>query len=109
MAADEGTVQRVREFLAERHDVEERRMFGGLVFMFAGHMLCGVSADHLMVRVGKAAHAEALAKPHARPMDFTGRPMAGFVLVEPGGYASDADLAGWIGMALTFVGTLPPK
>lgn len=109
MAADEGTVQRVRELLAGRHDVDERRMFGGLAFMVAGNMLCAVSSDHLMVRVGKDAHEEALARPHARPMDFTGRPMAGFVLVEPAGYADDADLEGWLARALAFVGTLPPR
>ena len=72
---------RVRDALSERHDVQERRMMGGLVFMVAGHMCCGVDRHGLMVRVGPDAHDEALAEPDASPMDLTGRPMHGFVLI----------------------------
>jgi len=107
MAADQATVHRVRDLLAGRTDVRERRMFGGVAFMVAGHMLGGVHKDHLMLRVGPEQHAEALRQPHAGPMDFTGRPMRGYVTVRPEGY--DADLEHWVETALRFVTTLPPK
>jgi hypothetical protein len=84
-------------------------MFGGLCFTVAGHMCCGVAGKDLVVRVGPARLLEALAEPHARPMDFTGRPLKGFVFIGPGGCRRPADLAKWIRRALSFVGSLPPK
>lgn len=96
MAYDEGTVQRVRELLEDRPDVVEKKMFGGLCFMVQGNMCCGILQDEIMVRVGAEAHAEALAQPHAREMDFTGRFMKGMVYVAPEGHESDEDLEGWI-------------
>lgn len=109
MAFDEGLAQRVREQLQGAPDVSEKRMFGGLCFMLGGHMLLGVSPDGLMVRVGLQAHAAALRRPGARPMDFTGRPMRGYVFVDPAAIAADGDLAYWVGLARSFVATLPPK
>ena len=79
MAYDEGLAQRVREVLAERSDLSERKMFGGLCFLVNGNMCCGVVRDELMVRVGPDAYDESLSLPHARKMDITGRPMKGFV------------------------------
>lgn len=110
MAYDEELADRVREALGE-HDVglSERRMFGGLAFMANGHMACGVLGDDLMVRVGKDHHEDALAQPHAREMDFTGRPSSGMVYVAPAGTRSDADLAGWVRRGLDHVATLPPR
>jgi TfoX/Sxy family transcriptional regulator of competence genes len=96
MAYDEGLAERIRGVLRGRDDVVERKMFGGIAFMVAGRMACGVIHDDLMVRVGPDAHDEAVTEPHARPMDFTGRPMRGMVYVEPGGVSSDADLARWV-------------
>jgi TfoX/Sxy family transcriptional regulator of competence genes len=61
--------------------VTEKKMFGGIAFLLDGAMFCGVSGGDLMVRVGAEAHEAALARPHARPMDFTGRPMKGYVFV----------------------------
>lgn len=109
MAYDEGLAQRIREVLEHEPGVTEKKMFGGLAFLIGGHMVCGPERERLMVRVGPEAHAEALARPHARPMDFTGRPMKGFVYVDPEGYAEDEDLATWIGLGLSFVRTLPAK
>lgn len=83
-------------------------MFGGLCFTVGGHMCCGVAGHDLVVRVGPARYLEALAAPHARPMDFTGRPLKGFVYVGPAGYRA-ADLTKWIRRALSFAGSLPPK
>jgi TfoX/Sxy family transcriptional regulator of competence genes len=109
MPYDEKLVARVREVLAGRKDVAERKMFGGLTFMVRGNMACGVEGDRLMVRVGPAKHAEALGLPHARPMDFTGRPMKGFVFVEGSGLASDADLRAWAQRGVDFALSLPAK
>lgn len=77
-------------------------MFGGITFMVAGRMACGVIRDDLMVRVGADGHDEALAEAHTRPMDFTGKPMRGMVYVEPAGVASDDDLQRWVRRGVTF-------
>ena len=79
MAYDEGLAQRLRDYFFERENVVEKKMFGGLAFMVNGNMSVGVTnKGDLMVRVGKDGHDDALAQPHARPMDFTGRKMTGF-------------------------------
>ena len=109
MAYDEGIAQRIREALAERQDVEEKKMFGGIAFMVRGNMCVGVTGDDLMVRVGKERHGELLERPHVRPMDFTGKPLGGFLYLAPEGYESDEDLAAWVDTALEFVLTLPAK
>ncbi|HEX9795103.1 MAG TPA: TfoX/Sxy family protein [Planctomycetota bacterium] len=109
MAFDEAIAARLRAALARRRGIEERRMFGGLAFLAGGHMACGVVDAKLMVRVGPDGHADALRQPHARPMDFTGKPLRGFVYVEAPGFAADADLEAWIARALEFVRALPPK
>jgi len=109
MAYDEQLAERLRTALAGREGLSERRMFGGLAFMLNGNMCCGLTADALMVRVGPDRFPEALDQPHARPMDFTGRPMKGMVYVDPAGYATDDDLAAWVGRGVAFAATLPPK
>ena len=109
MTFDGGLAQRIRELLHDRGDVVEKRMFGGLAFMVGGHMTVGVSASSLLARVGPANHAHALATAHVRPMDFTGRPMKGYVFVDPEGLASDGDLATWIRVCCDFVATLPAR
>lgn len=109
MAYDEGLAQRVRERLHERQDVVEKRMFGGLAFLVRGHMCCGIVKDDLMVRVGPDRYEEALRQPRARPMDFTRKPLRGFVYVDADGTADDGQLGRWIERALEFVLTLPAK
>ena len=96
MGYDEKTAERVRRTLSGRGDVVERKMVGGLSFMVNASMCCGVAGAALMVRVGQEARERALAEPHVRPMEFAGRPLAGFVYVDPGGYRTDAALAKWI-------------
>jgi TfoX/Sxy family transcriptional regulator of competence genes len=108
MAYDEELAQRVREELASRPDVQERRMFGGLAFMLSGNMACGVVGDRLMLRLGKEGAAAALCEPQVSPMDFTGTPSATMVYLEPAGCA-DATLASWIARAVAFVDALPVK
>jgi TfoX N-terminal domain len=84
-------------------------MFGGLCFAVAGHMCCGVTGSNLMVRVGSGQRAAAIARPHGRPMDFTGRPLKGFVFVGPDGTRRPSQVARWVGLALAFTASLPPK
>jgi hypothetical protein len=77
--------------------------------MFQGNMCVGVVNEELMVRVGPNAYEEALAQPHARKMDFTGKPMKGFVYVEADGFADDEDLQAWIDRGVAFASSLPAK
>lgn len=109
MSYDENTAERVRRLLSTRSDVVEKKMFGGLCFMVNGGMCCGLTSAALMVRVGPDRYEEALAQPHARSMDFTGRPLAGMVYVDPAGYRSDTALARWVKRGVEFVSTLPAK
>lgn len=109
MAYDEGLAERIRGVLEERRDVSEKRMFGGLAFLVSGHMGVGIVQDRLMVRVGPDTYDRLVREPHAHPMDFTGRPMKGFLYVSPAGIESDADLERWVGRGVAFVTALPPK
>ena len=109
MPYNEKLGERLREALSGQRNVVEKRMFGGLAFMVRGHMCCGIVGDDLMVRVGPEAYAKAIREPHARPMDFTGRPLIGFVYVSPAGHARGTSLAKWVQRALEFVRSLPPK
>jgi len=109
MPFDDGVAQRVREAMSGEDDVEEKKMFGGIAFMLLGYMCCGVIKDELMVRVGPDGYQDALSQQHAREMDFTGKPLTGFVYVAPEGFEADADLDAWVERAVTFVKTLPEK
>jgi hypothetical protein len=109
VAADDELLARLRRHLAGEPGIEEKRMFGGVSFLAGGHMLCGVTGETLVVRVGPAAYEEALGLPHARECDFTGRPLRGLVMVDPRGFAEPAALARWVARGLGFVRTLPPK
>ena len=109
MAYDEGVAQQVREALQRQSNVVEKKMFGGLAFMVRGNMCCGVIGEELMVRVGPEGYETALTQPHARKMDFTGKPLKGFVYVESDGFDSDDDLQAWVDRALEFVLSLPAK
>ena len=109
MAYDEGVAQRLREVFADRTDVIEKKMFGGIAFMVRGNMCCGVVGEELMTRVGPEQYEDALKEPYAREMDFTGKPMNGFIYVGVQGFASDKDLASWVERCEQFVSTLPSK
>ena len=108
MAYDERLAERMREALAPA-SAREVRMFGGLAFMVRDHMCCGVMGNALLARVGPEAYPAALRQKHVRKMEFTGRPLVGYVLVDPPGIESADDLARWLEACLAFVGTLPPK
>ena len=109
MAFDEYIAERVRAAVADRDDIDEKPMFGGLCLLAHGNMFAGVLSDTLMLRVGPQAGEDALRRPHARVMDFTGRPMRGYVYVDPPGFATEAQLREWVGLSLAFVDTLPAK
>ncbi len=109
MAYSEELAQRIRDCLEDRVPFEERKMFGGLCFTVHGHMVAGVVDDELMVRVGPDAYEACLKKPHAREMDFTGRPLKGMVYVGVAGIKTKRSLTTWLGRGVEFVGSLPPK
>ena len=108
MPYDEKLVERVRGVLAGKA-FEERKMFGGLTFMVQGNMCCGVAGQRLMVRVGPEKYDEALGQKHAQLMDFTGRPMKGFVFVGSEGLTSAKELEAWVRRGVDFALSLPSK
>jgi TfoX/Sxy family transcriptional regulator of competence genes len=109
MAYDEGLAERIRGALEGRSGVSEQRMFGGIAFLVDGRMSVGIVQAKLMVRVGPESYERVLRERHARKMDFTGRPMKGFVYVVPSGYESDADLERWVGLGVDHAMRLPAK
>jgi TfoX/Sxy family transcriptional regulator of competence genes len=109
MSYDEELAQRTRAILASRDDVIEKKMFGGLAFMVRGHMCVGIVDRELMVRIGPDAYETALADSHARPMDFTGKPLRGMVYVQAAGLRTAAGLRSWVDRGLRFVSALAPK
>ena len=109
MAYDRGLAQRVREVLADRPGISERAMFGGLAFLVDGKMFVGIRNASLMARVGPERHQDALAMPSVRVMDFTGRPMRGYVYIDPPAFAADQDLRAWVVWCVEFVAKLPAK
>ena len=108
MAVDEDLAGRMRAVLAGTGAIREVTMFGGLCFMLNGNMVAGTSKRGLMVRVGKDQQASALARPGARRMEMTGRPMEGYVFVDPPP-ANEQALRDWLTLAVAFAKTLPPK
>lgn len=109
MAYDEALVARIRDLLGPRRDISERKMFGGVAFLVDGKMFCGITNADLMVRVGPEGYRAALARPHARPMDFTGRPLTGYVYVAKQGTATTRALRAWVTAALAFTSTVKAK
>ena len=109
MAYDEQLADRVRAVLATWRGVSEKRMFGGLTFLIDGHTCCGIVGDELMVCVGPLAYVTALAKRRAREMDFTGRPLRGYVCVAREGLRTDQAVRSWVEWGVTFTQSLPPK
>jgi TfoX/Sxy family transcriptional regulator of competence genes len=105
---DERLAERVRAALSAHAGVSERRMMGGVVFMVDGKMACGVNGDELWVRVGKPALAAALARPHTRPMDFTGRPSSNMVYVAPAGLGGAA-LDAWVAHGVEYARAAEPS
>ena len=106
MAYDEKLADRIRQAVGPRADVAEKKMFGGIAFLLDGKMFCGIVKDDLMVRVGPERYEAALAEAHVRPMNFTGRPMNGYVYVGRGGSRTVKAIAKWVDQGAAFVATL---
>lgn len=103
MAYDEHLADRIRRTLEQAHaPFTEKKMMGGLAFMVHDKMCVGVVKDRLMARVGPEAYEAALARPGCREMDFTGRPMKGYVFVGPEGMDSEEELSEWVRLCLAF-------
>ena len=103
MAYDEHLGERVNRILTEKKvDFYEKKMFGGVAFMVDDKMCVGIVKTDLMARIGPDPYVEALKNPHVREMDFAGRPMAGYVFVEPDGVDADDDLEHWVDLSLAF-------
>ena len=109
MPFDESLAGRIRDELARRRNVEEKKMFGCICFFLNGNALVGVWKDRLIGRVGPDEGEAALRVPHVRAFDITGRPMRNWVAVEPEGVEDDDLLKDWIERAMKFVKTLPKK
>jgi hypothetical protein len=109
MAFDEKLADRIRRRLGKRAGVTEKRMFGGIAFLLRGNMCCGVHGKDLIVRLDGAATEAALAAPHTRRFDLTGRPMKGWILVQPEGLATDDALGKWLTTSVKYAEALPPK
>lgn len=101
--------ERLSRLLAGRSDLEPRKMFGGICFMRNGNVALGIYKDFLIVRVGEQNALNLLKKPFARPMDITGKPMKGWVMVSRDGWDDDEQLNQFVGTAIKFVSTLPAK
>src|SRR5260370_20555231 len=109
MAYDDLLSARVRRALADRSGVVEKPMFGGLTFMVAGNMCCGVNRDDLILRLDGKTVVGDLDSPHVRAWDFMKRPMKGIFAVGPQGCTSLSEVDRWVGIALKHALTLPRK
>jgi TfoX/Sxy family transcriptional regulator of competence genes len=109
MAWDPALHRRVKEILAGLPGARDRQMFGGVCFTVQGNMACGIVGDDLIVRLGTAEATRALARPHVRPFDFTGRPLAGWVYVGKAGVAEDAELEAWVRKGVEMALSLPAR
>ena len=109
MAFSESLATRIRDALARKKGIEEKKMFGGVCFFLNGNMLVGVWREFFIARLGPDQGDDAMLEPHVRKMDITGKPMKGWIMVEPEGVDDDDQLNYWIERATKFVKTLPKK
>jgi TfoX/Sxy family transcriptional regulator of competence genes len=109
MAFSEKLAGRVRRVLRDRADVTEKKMFGGVAFLVRGKMACGLQGDSLIVRIGRDAAKAAVARPHIKPMDFTGKVLSTFATIEAEGVKTEAQLRRWVLMAIAYAESQPPR
>jgi len=109
MAYDENLASRIDVALGDLPGLTSKKMFGGIGYLVNGNMACGLYKEYLIVRVGPDRYQEVLEKEHTKVFDITGRPMTGWVMVAPQGYADDVALRVWIQQGLDFASTLPAK
>jgi TfoX/Sxy family transcriptional regulator of competence genes len=106
MAYDKKLANRVHKILENYKNITEKEMFGGMAFLMNGKMCCGVIKNNLVIRVGPKNYGKALTKSHVSPMDFTGKPLKGFVYVNSRGYKSSKTLTNWVNLGVDYVNSL---
>ena len=109
MAYDEQLAVRITSLLQNHSDITEKKMFGGIGYLVAGNMACGVNGEDLIIRVGKDDYEAALAREYTKPFDMTGRAMTGWVVITPKGVSADEDLQKWVNWGERYARSLPPK
>ena len=109
MPYNETLAERVRKLLQGKGEISEKKMFGGLCFLLRGKMCCGILKDDLVARVDPKESDSFLKKGLVRPMDFTGRPMKGFLYVSPKALEGRSQLEPWVKRCLVFAESLPAK
>jgi hypothetical protein len=109
MPYDDKLANRVRKILEKIDGLSEKKMFGGICFLINGNMALGLVNDDLMIRVGSDSYEKILSQPHVRKMDFTGKPLKGFLYVGPKGTESDNYLKKWVLIGVEFAISLPAK
>jgi hypothetical protein len=109
MSYNEHIETRIKKIISIWKNTDQKNMFGGVCHLLNGNMFCGVYKDFLILRLGDENGSKALALPHVRPFDITGKPMKGWVMVEQDGFQADYDLASWLNQAKEFASSLPPK
>lgn len=109
MPYSQSLADRILWALRQNRGIVEKKMFGGIGFLLNGNMLVGVWQSSLIVRLGPDQGVKTLKQPHVREFDVTGRPMKGWIMVDPDGVDTDEQLAAWIEQAIEFVETLPAK
>lgn len=109
MAYSKELADRIRDAIDGRPGVAERKMFGGIAWMVNGNMACGIIGEDLMVRLERDDAEAALVEEHVAPMEFTGRPMRGFIVVEAAGIDDVDALGRWVDVGADFAESLPPK
>lgn len=109
MPYDLAIENRIKKILSGWKDIDQKNMFGGVCHLLKGNMFCGVYRDFLILRLGKENGEKALALPHVKPFDITGKPMKGWVMVGQAGFRADHDLESWLNQAGEFASSLPPK
>lgn len=109
MAYDKHVAERIRQWVGRKRGFEEKAMFGGIGFLLQGNMCIGVWKDSIVLRIGKVVWESYLEQDYVGEFDITGRSMTGWVLVEPDGFDTEAQLDDHLTVAMEFVQTLPPK
>jgi TfoX/Sxy family transcriptional regulator of competence genes len=109
MPYDELLATRLHAAIGPLPDLKEKKMFGGVCVLVNGNMALGVFKDDLIVRVGTENFQQALSRPHTKLFDITGKALRGWVMVEPQGVATEAELKAWVDQGLAFALSLPGK
>lgn len=110
MAYNERYAEQVKKILLKKNvDFEEKKMFGGIAFMIDGKMTCGITKDDLMVRIIESEYEKALKDKNVRKMDFTGKPLKGFLYVDKSVFKDDKTLEKWINFGIEYVKSLKEK